>query len=428
MKKNPLLTISFILFLSIILCIGIYLLPPINQRIAWRMANLRTQIHYLLNPPDQIVLAPATQVESNITTILPTIIPTHTPEQTTIYPSNNTAVTPSPIVPTVTATAISLPPKANIINVPHEYQSFNNCGPANLSMVMRFWGWQGDQRIIRDTLRSNENDANVMPDELTGFVVNHSDLRAIYRIGGTLQQLKLFIASGFPVIVESGHDPSDDWWMGHYVTISGYDDEHATFITQDSLIMPDLPLAYSELENNGWRDFNNLYIVVYPQSRQEQVFSMLGDDLDPQVNVVNSLRKTSEQLPNLGGREYFFGLYNQGCDQLALGDSQKAASSFDQAFAFYQTLKEEIRPWRVLWYRVEPYQAYFQVNRYQAVIDLANATLSMLSKHGLEESHYWRGMAYQALGNKEKAKSDFEIALELRPDYALALAALRSLQ
>lgn len=411
-----------------ILCVSIYLLPPINQRISWRMANLRTQIHYLLNPPDQIVLAPATQVEPDLTTVLPTLIPTATPIQATNSTPNPSAITPTPLETIFTATPIYLPSKVIINNVPHEYQSFNNCGPANLSMVLRYWGWQGDQRDIRDTLRSNESDANVMPDELAGFVHSYSDLQAIYRIGGTLQLLKQFISAGFPVIVESGHDPEDDWWMGHYVTISGYDDDLSTFITQDSLIMPDLPLAYSDLENNGWRDFNYLYIVVYPSSREEHVFSILANDLDPTVNITNSLSQTKAQLPILGGREYFFGLYNQGCDQLALGKKKEAAESFDQAFAFYQTLKEEIRPWRVLWYRVEPYQAYYQVGRYQAVIDLADATLSMLSKRGLEESHYWRGMAYQALGNKEKAIFDYQIALQLRPDYKLALEALQSLQ
>ncbi len=78
----------------------------------------------------------------------------------------------------------------------------------------------------------------------------------------------------------------------------------------------------------------------------------------------------------------------------------------------------------MLWYREEAYQTYFQAGRYQSVIDLSNATLAMLNKHGLEESHYWRGMAYEAMGDLVKARADYEIALELRPAYRLASEAL----
>lgn len=391
------------------------------------MANLRTQIHYFLNPPDRLVFDPSSQAGSESNIVLPPILPTTTRLSDPSPTSANETSQPIP-TPTLIATQVPIPLEVTIGGVPHEYQSFNNCGPANLSMVLRFWGWQGDQRIIRDTLRSNENDANVMPDELAGFVESHSELKALVRIGGTLPLLKQFVAAGFPVIIESGHQPADDWWMGHYVTISGYDDQQAIFITQDSLIMPNLPLPYNELKHNGWRDFNNLYLLIYPPDREQDVQSILNQDLDPVQNVVNSLANTSQEFLTVTQRAYFFALYNQGSDQLALGDPFSAAESFDQAFAFYQTLKDEIRPWRVLWYRVEPYEAYYKVGRYQAVIDLANTTLSMLNKRGLEESHYWRGMAYQALGNKEKAIFDFDIAIQLRADYTLALEALDRLR
>jgi len=48
----------------------------------------------------------------------------------------------------------------------------------------------------------------------------------------------------------------------------------------------------------------------------------------------------------------------------------------------------------------------------------------MLNKRSLEESHYWRGMAYEALGDIDKAREDYEIALQLRPTYQDALEAL----
>lgn len=107
---------------------------------------------------------------------------------------------------------------------------------------------------------------------------------------------------------------------------------------------------------------------------------------------------------------------------------QAKATVFDQAFAHYNTLEEKQRPWRVLWYRVDAYQTYFENERYQSVIDLARATLSMLNKRGLEESHYWRGMAFEALGEFDKARQDYEIALQLRPTYRDALESLYKLK
>jgi len=27
----------------------------------------------------------------------------------------------------------------------HHFQTWNNCGPANLAMALSFWGWEGNQ-------------------------------------------------------------------------------------------------------------------------------------------------------------------------------------------------------------------------------------------------------------------------------------------
>ena len=45
----------------ILLLIGIYYLPPIHSRLAWRIELARTQIQYWINPPDQAVFQPSQQ-------------------------------------------------------------------------------------------------------------------------------------------------------------------------------------------------------------------------------------------------------------------------------------------------------------------------------------------------------------------------------
>jgi len=420
-KKTFLWILGGALALSI-LCLALYFFPPINERISWRLANLRTQIFYWLNPPDQIVLSPDQQIDQIVQATM-NAYGTQSAPTATLQPTLETTPTPT-ITPTLGPTATLIPAKVYLTGVPHEYQSFNNCGPANLSQLLRYWGWQGDQRNTRDALRSNENDSNVMPEEMTAFVESSTDLKAIVRYGGSLATVKTLIAAGFPVILETGHDPEKDWWMGHYVTVNAYDDSQSIFFAQDSLIMPDFPIPYAEIETKWWRDFNRVYLVIYPPDREQEIVSILAENFDPEKNLQNTLELNKNELPQLTKRDLFFDLFNQGAIYFKLNQIPEAVAFFDQAFSLYQTLDEDQRPWRVLWYREEAYQAYFQAGRYQGVIDLANATLSMLSKHGLEESHYWRGRAYEAMGDLAKAKSDYEIALELRPTYQLAKEAL----
>ena len=332
------------------------------------------------------------------------------------------------ISPTPTLSPTPLPPKVALSGIKHEYQSFNNCGPASLSMLLSFWGWQGDQRTTKAVLRPNEDDANVMLPEMIDYVTANTNLKAMVRLGGNLEMIKQFIAAGFPVMIEMGHHPADDWWMGHYVVVSGYDDAWSALITQDSLIMPDLPLPYADIKAHWWRDFNRPLLVVYPPEREEEVLTIFGEERDITRNLELTMAETEKEIPDLVGRDLFFALYNKAALQYMLDQPNEAAGTFDQAFALYNTLDEKQRPWRLLWYREEAYQTYYEVGRYQAVIDLTNATLSMLSKRGLEESHYWRGMAYEALGEPDKAIFDYQIAIQLRPTYQQALTALNRLQ
>lgn len=428
---RSLLKFTAVLVILSLLCVGLYFLPPVHQRLSWRIANLQTQLYYMLNPPDQVVLAPAEQVRVSVdATIQAIVIPTATQTLPIPSPTNhleNPAPTtiPTPTLPP-TPTTTPLPLRVALTGIRHEWQTFNNCGPANTAMLLSYWGWEGDQRITRAALRPHEDDANVMPQEIAAFAAQ-SGMRAYIRVGGSLPKLRSLLAAGFPVMVELGHHPGDDWWMGHYVVISGYDDVRGVLITQDSLIQADLPLPYAEIDHRWWRDFNQLYIVFAPPEREVELFALFGPDADAAENLRRALAGTEAEIPTLTGRDQFFALYNQGADFYTLGRTGDAVNAFDLAFAVYAGLEEEDRPWRVLWYRTDAYAAYYAAGRYQAVIDLATATLSMLSKRGLEESHYWRGLAYAAMGDVEKARFDLDLAVRLRPTYSEAIDALAKL-
>lgn len=415
-----------------------YFLPPVHDRLAWRVESFITQVRYTLNPPEQAVFLPqgapvalddeaARATMESIVQATLLALPTQTPSpaeggvQEGGAPSDAPSPTPSPI-PSPTATFAPPPPQVSLTGYVFEYQKFNNCGPANLSMALSFWGWQGDQRDTRAYLRpyagdrasDGVDDKNVNPEEMVQFVEQKTDLKALMRFAGEAETLKRLLAAGFPVITERGHDPADDDWMGHYVLFTGYDDARARYTVQDSLIMENFPLPYEELVLR-WMDFNYMYIVIYPPEREAEVLSLLGPHADPAYNLQVAVQRAQQDISALSGRDQFFAWYNLGSSLVKLEDWEAAAQAYDQAFSLYAGMSEEERPWRMLWYQAGPYAAYYYTGRYNDAINLADTTLSIFSRPILEEALYWRGLAKEALGDREGALADLERAYELNP-------------
>jgi hypothetical protein len=435
MIKKRLLLIFLLIPLLCLAGLTLYHLPPLHERLAWRLESLRTQVRYALNPPDQAVFVPQQGLDQLVQTSLPELAPSsapsalHTPTPTLLPP---TPTWPGPTAtwlpsPTATPTATPLPASIYLSGIRHEWQSFNNCGPTNLAMALSFWGWTGDQRDTRAYLRPHPDDYNVLPEEMLAFVETQTGLEALLRVAGDLDLLKRLLAAGFPLIIEMGHHPSDDWWMGHYLVLNGYDDAWGRFISQDSLVMADFPLPYEDLQQGWWRDFNYLYLVIYPPERESQLLTLLGPHADPHYNNQHALQLAEAELQVLQGRDLFFAWYNKGSSLVNLGQFGPAAEAYDQAFTLYQALPEKQRPWRIGWYQSGPYQAYFHTGRYQDVIQLADTTLNVFAKPPLEESLYWRGLARAATGDLDGAISDFKLAVDLNLTFAYGQAELEQL-
>jgi hypothetical protein len=231
----------------------VYNLPPIHDRLAWRVDNLRVAIKRFLNPPEQVVFIPQEQVDAIVDATLTAMAPT--PTQTSVLGPTGTplpSVTPSPI-PT------SIPESVALSGIRHEYQKFNNCAPASLSMVLSYWGWTGDQIQARSYLRPNfeVDDKNVSAFEIVDYVKKQTQLDALWRVGGDPQLLKRLLAAGFPVLIEKGLEPHVRDWMGHYQVISGYNDAKGKFLVYDSYEGP--PEAYGvpyETIGQWWRHFD----------------------------------------------------------------------------------------------------------------------------------------------------------------------------
>ena len=423
------------------MCIGavlVYNLPPVHERLAWRVASLRSQIYYTINPPQEVVFLPEEQalIESIVQATLDALPTVQAAEPS---PLSHTS-TPLPTQPGLTTTPIptasptaaptAIPEQVTLNGLVHDYQRMNNCGPATLATLLSYWGWGGDQYVTREFLRPNHarvDDKNVMPEEMVAFIESQTGLKALVRVGGDIDTLKRLLAAGFPVMIEKGFQPPHEDWMGHYEVVNGYDDAYQRFITQDSYIMADFPVPYPDLRGRWWRDFNYVYLVAYPTERENELMELLGPHTDPVYNLQSAARLAEEETAILGGRDLFFAWFNLGSSLTVLEDYPGAAQAYDKAFAVYADLPQDERPWRVLWYQTGPYAAYYHTGRYQDVISLANTTLSFLSDPILEETLYWRGMAKEASGDLDGAVADYNRAVRVNPTSTGAGAQLQRL-
>jgi len=309
------------------------------------------------------------------------------------------------------------PPSARLNGLRHEFQTWNNCGPVNLTMALSYYGWPHNQTVTAAWLKPNPNDKNVSPAEMVAFVEQQTELpelRALWRYGGDLETLRRLIAAGFPVIVESGFQPPGHDWMGHYITVVAYDDVAETLWTYDSYTGYGVgygeETAYAEFDA-WWRHFNRVFVVIYPVSRSDALIAALGPLLDPsaadQVALDVALAEMARDPADL------WAVFNAGTSAAALGQYAHAAALFDAARALTM-------PTRMLWYQFGPYDAYYHTGRYYDVLTLGSQVETVTDE--VEETHYWMGLAWAALGDSAAALRRMDTALLLNPHAGLIRA------
>jgi len=413
----------------LVLAVGIYYLPPIHSRLAWRIDDLRSRIKYAINPPEQALFLPTQQAPVD-TIVTATLRILETPTLTT---------TPlPPDVPTLTPTVTPTPLPSYVIlsGVKYEDQHnrWNYCGPANFSMALTFWGWKGNRDVLGPAVKPNDKDKNVMPYEFRDYINdNVPGMSALIRMGGDLDVLKRLIAAGFPVIAEKGYYTNDSSgkysWLGHYLFTTGFDDAQGIFVTQDTYLEPgkNRPVKYAEFLES-WRSFNYLFVVVYPTDREAEVLAALGPYTDVTWAVKHALHVAQQETQSLTGNQQFFAWFNIGTSHVQLYEYFDAVVAYDQAFRLYANLSQDLRPYRIMWYQTWPYWAYYYTGRYQDVISLADTTLKdTISEPVLEESLYWRGMAKYMSGDTPGAIQDYRDSLDIHPNFAPSIQALQEL-
>jgi hypothetical protein len=316
-----------------------------------------------------------------------------------------------------TAARALLPPQARIDGLPIVPQKFNNCGPTNLSIVLHSYGLADDQFDVAAVVRPNYEDRNVSPEELRDYVRARTGLEAEVFRGGTPDGLKRLLAAGLPVIVEKALEPDPETgWMGHYLTLYGYDDFSGNFLSRDTYLGPwegDGRQDYAAFEKQ-WEPFNYTYLVVFPPDRGQQVAELLGPEaVEPGLQWASVAARARAAASGQPANAFaWFNLGSALVEQAKLSDDRHlwegAAVAYDQARLLGL-------PPRMLWYQFGPYEAYLAVGRHDDVRALAEATLATQGGRNVEETYLHLGRALAALGDHAGASAAWRRVVELHP-------------
>ncbi|MFN8451646.1 MAG: tetratricopeptide repeat protein [Anaerolineae bacterium] len=312
-----------------------------------------------------------------------------------------------------------LPPSARLTGLRPVYQQFNRCSAAALTIHLSYFGWQGTYSDTIRALNPNAEDVAVRLDEMVDFAAQQG-LSGLYRNGGTLDLLRALVAGGFPVLMENvyydGPNAFNDW-MSHNRVVMGYDDAKQEIYVFDSLLGngPDdtgRPIPYADIDSR-WRPFNRDFMVLYRPEDEAKVESIVGDYWDATYANEVALQLSQQELD--GGNSDSFTLFNMGSSLVDLGRYAEAADAFDRARGIGL-------PFRMMWYQYGPFEAYYHEQRYDDMLTLARDVIA--TTPGVEESYYYAGLAYEAEGDLQRAKSNFEVAAWRNPDFTLAKQAL----
>lgn len=299
-------------------------------------------------------------------------------------------------------------------------QSFNNCGPAALSMALSHYGIQKTQEEIAADIRPYQNakgvndDKSTPPPELAQKAQEYG-LIAYYRPNGSIEMLKKFLANDMAIIIRTRLNTKDDF--AHYRVIKGYDQATGELIQDDSYYNGrNLRYTYANFLKI-WKPFNYEYLVLVPPEKIDIARAIIGRDIDPTAAWQNAIRRAEQELAENP---------NDVPARLNLSVSLYYAGNYEQSVIEFEKIRTRLAP-RILWYRIEPIQSHFELGNAKDVFAITDAILNNKNL-AFSELYIMRGKLYLKDGKKALAKSEFEKAVLYNKNLKAAWAALNSVQ
>lgn len=284
----------------------------------------------------------------------------------------------------------------------HVFQSFNNCGPASLSMLLSYSQINKTQNEIGLNLRpyqvpNGDNDDKSVTLEELAVEAENEGLLSYHRPNGSVELLKTFVANDIPIVVRTLLNTNDD--IGHYRLVRGFDEQLQVVIQDDSLQGADVKISYLEFEKM-WEVFSFEFLVAIPKEKKNIVEAILGENLDKNNAWMQALLKNKELLSKDPENIYY--KFNISVSLSNLGRHQKAIKEFEEV--------ESRLSFRTLWYQIEPIESYYALGNYKRVFEITDKIINNQNR-AFTELYILRGNIYKQQGNVQMANSEFEKAI-----------------
>lgn len=308
-------------------------------------------------------------------------------------------------------TSISTPVEKAIPLKKQIFQTFNNCGPATFSMLLSYYGFDVSQQELGNKLRpyqvpnGDNDDKSVTLDELVEEAKNYN-LTAYYRPAGNKELLKQFIANDIPVVLRTWLNDKDD--IGHFIVVRGYSDTEQVVISDDSYYGKNRKTSYETLMKR-WQPFGYEFMVVATPNQVPMVKSILRINFDQNTawkNAITLALQENQQLPTSP-----YPPFNASIAYYRIGDYTNSVKTFEEV--------ETHLPRRMLWYQIQPIEAYQKLKNYDRVFQLTDAILND-HNHAFSELYYLRAQAYLDQNKRDSALNELQLAIKYNQNYAAA--------
>lgn len=190
--------------------------PPIGSRTVSPSVTAALPAATLL-PSAVVDRAPSpapTTVPATATPVIPnTATATAAASSTAIVQATGPAALSPSAIPTATTARLSvapltLPSRVSLGPLINIVQTWNNCGPATVAEMLRYWGVTRSQAQAQAVLRADGNGGGMVLYGVPAYV-RSLGLETLIGVGGNDMIIKALVANGFPVIVSQWVSASD---------------------------------------------------------------------------------------------------------------------------------------------------------------------------------------------------------------------------
>ena len=304
-----------------------------------------------------------------------------------------------------------IPAAKTLVSDYHVYQTFNNCGPASLSMTLSYFGINVSQKVLGGQLRpyqnpQGDNDDKAVTLQEIGIKAEEYGLLYYLRPMGTPELIKQFIFNDIPVIALTWLKEGE--YIGHFRIIKGYDDNLGVFIQDDSYQGKNLEYSYGDF-NRLWSAFNYQYIVLVEPAQKEIAEKILGENLDEKVAWESAKEESESKLEPSPESIY---------DRFNLSVANYYLENYEGAVETYESVSGRL-PFRMLWYQIEPILSYEKLGDDERVLEITGNVLNNENR-AFSELYQIRGRIFMKQGDLDAAREEFEKALYYNENYVLS--------